>query len=151
MVFNRRMMMKNWFTSLNTAITFSVIALLTELWRGFLDAAVVIGVEFKEGIQPFALIFTLLISSWAWALIAAARGKRAGVVVAFVINAMVLLVVPVSWLFFYCPAACRATAGIFNLANSLNLVFGVLAAIPLGVQLFARKAKQSVGPAGAEA
>ena len=29
--------MKSWFTSLNGAITLSVIALLTELWRAFLD------------------------------------------------------------------------------------------------------------------
>ena len=143
--------MKNWFISLNAAITLSVIALLTELWRGFLDAAIVIGVEFSEGIQPFALIFTLLISGWAWALIAASRGKRAGLIAAFAINTLVLLAVPVSWLFFYCPAACQATAGIFNLANTLNLVFGVLAAILLGAQLFARNVTKTVGSAGAEA
>ena len=143
--------MKNWFTSLNAAITLSVIALLTELWRGFLDAAIVIGVEFREGIQPFALIFTLLISGWAWALIAASRGKRAGLIAAFVVNALVLLAIPVSWLFYYCPATCQATAGIFNLANSLNLVFGVLAAIPLSAHLFTRKPKKVAGSAGAKA
>jgi hypothetical protein len=144
-------MMMNWFISRKAAITLSVIALLTELWRGFLDAAIVIGVEFSEGIQPFALIFTLLISGWAWALIAASRGKRAGLIAAFTINALVLVAVPVSWLFFYCPAICRATAGIFNLANTLNLIFGVLAAIPLGAQLFVRQTKQAVSSAGAEA
>jgi hypothetical protein len=29
--------MKNWFTSLDGAVSLSVIALLTELWRAFLD------------------------------------------------------------------------------------------------------------------
>ena len=39
-------------------------------------------------------------------------------------------------LFFYCPAACRAQAGIFNLANSLNLILGLLAGISLAVRLW---------------
>jgi hypothetical protein len=55
-------------------------------------------------------------------------------VAAFAINILVLVAVPISWLFVYCPAACRAEAGIFNLANTLNLVFGLLAAIALGIQ-----------------
>ena len=55
--------------------------------------------------------------------------------VAFGLNALVLLAIPVSWLFFYCPAECQAEAGIFNLANTLNLLFGLLAAVALGIQL----------------
>jgi hypothetical protein len=133
--------MKNLFTSINGAIALSAIALLTELWRGFLDAAMVISVEFSDIIQPFALIFTLLFSGWAWSMIAAKQGKRGGLSAAFVINAFVLLAIPVSWLFFYCPADCQATAGIFNLANTLNLIFGLLAAIALGLQFRRGKPK----------
>ena len=81
-----------------------------------------------------AVIFTLLFAAWAWSLVVAGRGSRSGLITAFALNGLVLLAIPVSWLFFYCPADCRAGAGIFNLANSLNLIFGLLAAIALGFQ-----------------
>lgn len=143
--------MKNWFTSLNGAITLSVIALLTEAWRGFLDAMFVLPVDFAdEGLMNLAaVIFTLLFAGWAWSLIAAWRGSRGGLIAAFGINALVLLAVPVSWLFFYCPAACQAEAGIFNLANTLNLAFGLLAAISLGIQLLPAVSRKSVGVSNA--
>lgn len=129
--------MRNWFTSLKGAITLSAIALLTEVWRGFLDAMFVFPVDFpNEGLMNLAaVIFTVLFGGWAWSLIAAGRGSRGGLIAAFALNTLVLLMIPVSWLFFYCPAACRAEAGIFNLANTLNLLFGLLAAIALGLHL----------------
>jgi hypothetical protein len=128
--------MKNLFTSLNTAITLSVIALLTEVWRGFLDAMFVFPVDIGDEslMQLAALAFTLIFAAWAWSLILASRGSRRGLIAAFVINALILLAIPVSWLFFYCPADCRAEVGIFNLANTLNLIFGLLAALALGLQ-----------------
>jgi len=70
---------------------------------------------------------------------------------AFAINALVLVAVPVSWLLVYCPAACRTAAGIFNLANTLNLVFGLLAAVALGIQIWRGNPRESVNPAKAEA
>jgi hypothetical protein len=130
--------MKNWFFSRQGAITLSVITLLTEAWRGFLDAMFVLPVDFgDEGMLNLAaLVFTFLFAGWAWALIAASRGTRSALIAAFVINALVLVAIPISWLFVYCPSDCRATAGIFNLANTLNLVFGLLAALTLGYQLW---------------
>lgn len=128
--------MKSLFT-LRAAIVLSTITLLTEMWRGFLDAMFVFPVDFAGNTffqNLAAVIFTILFSGWAWALISAARGSKAGLVAAFAINVLVLVAIPISWLFVYCPAACRAEAGIFNLANTLNLVFGVLAAISLGMQ-----------------
>lgn len=129
--------MKQWFTSLNGAITLSVLALLSEAWRGFLDAMFVFPTDIAdEGLMNLAaVIFTLLFGGWAWSLVAASRGSRRGLIAAFALNLLVLLAIPVSWLFFYCPAACRADAGVFNLANTLNLVLGVLAAVSLGWQL----------------
>lgn len=129
--------MKNWILSLDAAITFSVLALLTETWRGFLDAMFVLPVDFDDPalIESFAIIYTLLFAAWAGSLIVAAQGRRWGLWAAFIINGLILLAIPVSWHFFYCPAACQAEAGIFNLANTLNLVFGILAAGALGVQL----------------
>jgi hypothetical protein len=129
--------MKTWFTSLNGAIALSVIAIITEVWRGFLDAMFVFPVDFtdKTLMNLAAIIFTVLFAAWTWSLILASRGRRGGLITAFALNGLVWLAVPVSWLFFYCPATCRAEAGIFNLANTLNLIFGLLAAIALGFQL----------------
>jgi ammonia channel protein AmtB len=143
--------MKNWFTSLQAAITFSVIALLTEAWRGFLDAMFVLPVDYggETILNLAALIFTALFAGWTWALIAASRGSRPALVAAFVINALVLVAIPFSWLLVYCPSACRATAGIFNLANTLNLVFGLLAALALVYQLLRPASSRNPKPAGA--
>ena len=145
--------MKNWFTSLSGAIAISVIALLTEAWRGFLDAMFVLPVDYgNEGIMNLAaVIFTMLFGSWAWTLILASRGSRGGLIAAFVINALVLFAIPISWLLVYCPADCRAEAGIFNLANTLNLIFGALAAIALGIQIWHGMPRTSIKPSEAEA
>jgi hypothetical protein len=128
--------MKNWFTSLNGAITLSVITLVTHLWRGFLDAMLVFPVDFGERslLEIVAIVYTALFAFWAWSLISARGGSRRGLIAAFAFNLLIWVAVPVSWLFFYCQADCRAGAGIFNLANTLNLVFGLLAAISLGLQ-----------------
>ena len=119
--------MKNWFSSLQGAITLSVIALVTEAWRGFLDAMFVLPTDFgdKSMMESAALIFTLLFAAWAWTLISTAQGSRGGLIAASVLNAVIWVAVPVSWLFVYCPVDCQAHAGIFNLANSLNL-FSIL-------------------------
>jgi hypothetical protein len=138
--------MKNWFTSFKTAILLSVITLLTEVWRGFLDAMFVLPVDFGDEtmLNIAALIFTLLFALWAWFLILAGQGSRRGLIAAFILNAIVLFGIPVSWLFVYCPSACQAEAGIFNLANTLNLVFGTLAGISLGIQIWRRNPRESL-------
>ena len=130
--------MKNWFTSLNGAIALSAIVLLTELWRGFLDAMFILPTDI--GVESYlhlsALFYTFLFAGWAWSLISAARGSRRGLITAFLINALVWLMIPVSTLLFYCPVDCLADAGwIFGLANTLNLLLGLLAIIALGLQL----------------
>jgi hypothetical protein len=141
--------MKNWIFSLNGAIVLSLLALLSNVWRGFLDAMFVLPFDFGDRgtMQLAAIIFTLLFAGWAWALFSAWRGSRLGLVAAFVINGLVLLAVPISWLLFYCPADCRAGAGIFNLANTLNLMFGLLAAVALGLQ-FRRAPRRVAGATG---
>jgi hypothetical protein len=145
--------MKNWFFSLKGAITLSVITLLTEAWRGFLDAMFVISVEFGDPVMQnlAAVIFTVLFGGWAWLLILAGRGSRGGLIGAFALNAVVLFAIPVSWLFIYCPAACRVNAGIFNLANTLNLVFGLLAAVTLGIQILSKEQRSTGYPVKVEA
>jgi hypothetical protein len=126
------------------AISLSVITILTELWRSFLDAMFVLPTEFNDEnlLYLASLIFTLLFGGWIWALVTARTGKRGALIVTFLINAVVLVIIPISWLFFYCPSACRADAGIFNLANTLNLIFGVAAGIALGLLIWGKQVVQ---------
>lgn len=141
--------MKTWFTSLNGAIALSAIALLTEVWRGFLDAMFVFSNDIGEEsfMHLAALIYVFLFALWTWSLISTARGSRRGLVTAFTINLLVLLIIPVSTLLFYCPVDCLAEAGwIFSLANTLNLLLGLLAAVALGLQLFQRDEKVTLHP-----
>lgn len=128
--------MKEWLVSPRGAVWLSLLTLLSHVWRGFLDAMFVWPVDFKTAwmMQLAAMIYTLLFAGWTWAIFAAWQGSRRGLIAASLINALVLLVVPVGWLLFYCPATCRANAGVFNLANALNLLLGLLVAIALGLQ-----------------
>ena len=137
--------MKSWFTSLNGAITLAAIALLTEVWRGFLDAMFVYPNDIGDTsfMHLAALIYVFLFAGWTWSLIAAGRGSRRALAAAFTINLVIVLILPISTLLFYCPLDCLADVGwIFNLANTLNLVFGLLAAAALGLQF-----RQSKAPA----
>ncbi len=138
--------MKNWFFSRNGAVLLSVFTLLSHLWRGFLDAMFVFPVDFgdKATLEGAAIIFTLLFAGWGWAIFSVWRGSRRGLLAAFAINALVLLAIPVGWLFFYCPAACRADAGVFNLANTLNLVMGLVTAVSF-IPLLMQKPQPNLG------
>lgn len=128
--------MKNWFSSLNGAVTLSVIALLTELWRAFVDfqheysnilnstGAVLLG----------ALLYTTLFGGWAWALLRTMHGKRS-LIAALIINLFFLLVIPIGTLVVYCPSPCRTLWPMMELANWINLLFGILATVALAFQL----------------
>lgn len=129
--------MKNLFLSRDGALLLSALTLLSQMWRGFLDAMFVLPNDLgdKNLMQWAAIIFTILFGSWAWSLLAFWQGSRRGLLWAFIINGLVLLIIPISWLFFYCPPDCRSEAGVFNFANSLNLLLGLLAAVSLMFQL----------------
>jgi len=132
--------MKDWFFSQNGAITLSLLTLISELWRGFLDAMFVLPVDFgdEQMMNLAAVIFAALFAAWGLSIWSAQQGSRRGLIVVFVINGLVLIGIPISWLLFYCPAECRADAGIFNLANSLNLILGLFAGISLAAQIWRR-------------
>ena len=72
--------MTNWFKTINGAVTLSLMALLSEAWRGFLDAMFVFPTDIADDKLMIlgSLIFTLLFSGWAWALAVAAKGSRGG-------------------------------------------------------------------------
>ena len=130
--------MKIWFFSLKGAITLSLLALISELWRGFLDAMFVLPVDFGDDqtMNIAAIIFAVLFAAWGLSIWSAQQGSRRGLVATFIINVLVLIAIPVGWLVFYCPVECRVGSGIFNLANSLNLILGLLAGISLATQIW---------------
>ncbi len=129
--------MKNWFTSLHGAVTLSVIALLTELWRAFVDfqheySNILTG----TGAVLFGtLLYTTLFGGWAWALLRTMHGNRALLITALIINLLFLLAIPIGTLVAYCPSPCRTLWPIMELANWINLLFGILAIIALALQL----------------
>ncbi len=138
--------MKTWTSSLSTAIVLSSIALLTELWRAWLDMLF----EYPGGsvhaevdgasTLALTLVYTAVFAGWAYSLHRATRGSRGALIATLVLTVLVWLAMPVSWAAFYCTGDCSARAGIlFNIANWLNLVFGLLAAVALVLQLASKK------------
>src|SRR5512134_3286623 len=123
--------MKNWFTSLNGAIMLSVIALLTELWRAFVDFQY----EYSTFLNSMGtlllttLLYTALFGGWAWALLRAMRGSRSALVSALILNLLILLAIPIGALVAYCPSPCLELWPLMELANWINLLFGLLAAV----------------------
>ena len=134
--------MKNWFTSLNGAVTLSVIALLTELWRAFVDFQH----EYSNFLNSMGalllatLLYTALFGGWAWALLRAMRGSRSALIAALIINLLFLLALPIGTLVAYCPSPCPELWPLMELANWINLLFGLLAAVALAFQLRQYKA-----------
>ncbi|MFP3853942.1 MAG: hypothetical protein ACLFWD_06580 [Anaerolineales bacterium] len=131
----------------NLAIGLSFAALLTEMWRGMLDAMFVFSVDFSDPatMELAAIIYALLFGGWGLALAFAWRGSRRAMISNLAINLLIVLAIPVGWLFFYCTAECRAEAGIFNLANTLNLILGLLAALTAGLHLWAPSPEPRTG------
>jgi hypothetical protein len=128
--------MKNWFTSLNGAMAFSLVSLLVFLVRAFLDFYAVFG-EYGLSITMVSLsmvFYAALFGGWIWALLSAARGSRRGLVTAFGFNLFFLLVIAVGTLVSYCPSPCSTAWPLGEIAIWASLIFGLLAAISLGLQ-----------------
>lgn len=129
--------MKNWFSTLKGAVTLSVIALLTELWRAFVDFQYEYSTVLNSmGLLLLAtLLYTAFFGGWAWALLRAMRGSRSALIVALILNLLILLAIPIGTLVAYCPSPCRELWPVMELANWINLLFGLLAAFALVIQL----------------
>jgi hypothetical protein len=130
--------MKNWFTSLNGAITLSVISLLVFLGRAFIDFYFVFG-EFALNLSMIALamlFYLALFGGWIWALLAAVQGSRRGVIALLGIDLFFLLVIAIGTLVSYCPSPCQTAWPLGEITNWSSLVIGFLAAIALGVHLW---------------
>jgi hypothetical protein len=130
------------FLSLNGAITLSVIALLAVLARiTFLDALFVS--EFRSGFsedQPWPiaqsmLVYMALFGVWIWALLAATRGSRAGLITGLIFSLLLAFAYGLMTVFVFCrPMGCAAWP-VGNIIVWVALITGLAASIGLGLQL----------------
>lgn len=134
--------MKNWFTSLNGAITLSAIAFLTFLGRAFMDWRYEYPFQDPAGNwdTPGALIYMALAGAWLWALLRVARGSRGGLVGNLVAVLLLDVALALATYFIFCPpwTDCEGWPDVW-LWNWSNLISGVLAAVALVSQLRQKK------------
>ncbi len=125
--------MKNWFTSLNGAITLSFLALLIELFRAFLDFAIIFPNALKGMEVAGALVYAIVFGIWGAGLLAARGASRAGLAAAFVVGLLFWL--GLDWtttLPIICPNGCATIW--FNIAAGADLIVGGLALLALALQ-----------------
>ncbi len=127
--------MKTWFNSLNGVINLSAMALLVFLWTVLLDWRYVYDTATlgMVGVGLGALGYTAYLGVWIWGLLAATRGQRGGLLAALVF-ALLLVGYAVLDLIVYCPTSCVKWP-VYYIANGLNLVAGLFAAVAIGSYL----------------
>jgi hypothetical protein len=135
--------MKNWLSSLNGAITLSVLAFLTFLGRAFMDWRFEYSIQDPSGSWATggALVYMALSGLWVWGLLAAARGSRRGLITILTLAVLLNILMALATYFIFCPpwTGCVAwpTAWWWNWSN---LITGVLAALSISLHL--RQSKQ---------
>jgi len=145
--------MKNWFTSLRGAIAFTLISLLVYLGRAFIDFYYVFG-EFGLGVGMVGaviFIYLALFGGWIWALLSAVQGSRLGLIIAFGFNLFFLLFIAVGTLVSYCPSPCQTGWPLGEIGIWASFIAGLLATIPLGVQIWRGSPQKTTNLTNAEA
>lgn len=130
--------MKSWITSLNGTITFTVIALLTFLGRAFLDWRYEYPQQDPAGNWDtlMAVIYMALIGGWLWALLAAGRGGRRGLIGCLVAVLLLDVGLALATYFVFRPPWTDCTSWLNAwLWNWLNLIPGAIAAVAIAFQL----------------
>jgi hypothetical protein len=141
----RRTAMKNWFLSLHGAITLSVIALLTLLGRLFLDwryESHLLGAPGSILETFYVLLFLAFAGGWVWAMLAAIRGIRRGLIACLILALLLNVGSALAMYFSWCPPArCPSfpNQGLWPWTWA-QLISGLLAAIALVFQLREKKA-----------
>ncbi len=123
--------MKNIFTSLNGAITLSVISLLVFLGRTFIDFYYVYR-EFSLGVGMVGLTMLAnmaLFGGWIWGLLSAVKGSRRGLITVLVFDLFFFLAIAVGTVVSYCPSPCQTAWPIGEITIWASVGFGLLASI----------------------
>jgi hypothetical protein len=131
-------MMKNWFSSLNGAITLSVFAFLTFLGRAFMDWRFEYSAQDPTGSWAAggAVVYMVLAGIWVWGLLAAVRGSRGGLITTLVMAALLNVLIALATYFFFCPpwTGCVAWPSAWWW-NWSNLITGLLALFSTSLHL----------------
>ena|SRR5215510_7792113 len=131
--------MKDRFLTLPGAITLSLIALLTFLGRIFLDWRYESGRLGPAGSLSEALsvlMFLAFAGGLVWAMLAAIRGSRGGLVACLILALLLDVGLALATLFILCPPwlGCRGFPNLWPW-NWAQLISGLLAVIALAFQL----------------
>lgn len=129
--------MKNWFSSLNGAITLSAIAFVLFLGRTFLDFQFVLPEFMSTTSQVITgvLLSMVIFGAWLWGLLAGARGNRGAMVMAFIFPLLFGVGAGIGTLISFCPSPCATAGGLMEVANWTNLITGLLAVAAAGMWL----------------
>jgi hypothetical protein len=136
--------MRSWFLSLNGAITLSLIAFLTFLGRAFLDwryESHNFGSAGSALETIYLLGFIAFAGGWVWAMLAAIRGSRRGLIACLILALFLDVGFALAMYLFWCPPGCRGfpNSGMWPWTWA-QLISGLLAAIALVFQLRQKKA-----------
>jgi len=130
--------MKKRLTSLNGAITFNALALLTFLGRAFMDWRYEFPMDDPMGnwAVPGALIYMGLIGIWLWGLLAAGRGSRRGLLTCLISVLLLNIAFSLATYIFFCPpwTGCEVWPNGWTW-NWLNFISGITAIVVLAFHL----------------
>jgi len=133
-----KIQMKRRYTSLNGAITLSVIAFLTFLGRAFMDWRYEYPHQDPLGSwdTPGALIYMALAGLWLWGMLTAVRGSRRGLIGSLIAVLVLDVAFALATYFFFCPpwTGCQGWPNAWPW-NWANLITGAVAAVALVLQV----------------
>ena len=138
--------MKNWFLSLQGALTLAVISLLVFLGRTFIDFYYVYG-EFSLSVGMVSgtmLINLALFGGWIWSLLATVQGSRTGLIAIFGFNLFFFLIIGVGTMVSYCPSPCETGWPLGEITIWASLIVGFIATISLGFQIWRGDSEKSL-------
>ncbi len=134
--------MKNWLLSQNGAITLSVMAFLVFLGRLFLDwryESDFMGAAGSVQETINVLFFLALAGGWIWAMLAATRSSRRGLIACLILASLVNIGFGLATYLSWCPPAyCNGFPNLWPW-NWAQLILGLSGAIALVFQLTGKK------------
>lgn len=131
--------------SLNVAVGLSALAFLSTFARTLLDIRFVpevyVAMQEDQPLQSglFLLVAVIVFGLWLWALLAAVRNSRAGLIGLFVANLLLGLLYGLGTAFSFCPAPCPVTPPLSDIVIWIHLIIGALSTLAVGLNLWSRR------------
>lgn len=130
--------MKNWFISLNGAITLSLMALLSFLGRAFLDWRYEYAIQDPSGAWDTigVLTYLALVGGWIWGLLTAVKGNRKGLISNLILILLLDVTMGIATYVIFCPpwTGCVGWPNAWPW-NWSNLIIGIIATFAIVNQL----------------